>query len=127
MYVVQVSLHAGVTYNCNTCQYRSSEKSYLAVHIKSVHLKEKPYTCGICDFAASVRCNLSHHVKNVHQKSEKIICTECNISIQKKNMPRHMKKLHSGEQSPYHCEFCIFQTVHRYSLKMHVQNVHKYS
>ena len=35
-----------------------------------------------------------------------------------------MKKFHSDEKVQYHCNLCIFQTIHQNSLKIHVQNVH---
>ena len=59
------------------------------------------YQRTLCDHQATHKGSLSTHIKNVHQKSENTKCSECNISIQKRNLRRHMKMFHSGEQTLY--------------------------
>ena len=93
-------------------------------HIKSLHFNER-YQSAICDYQAKFKRYLSGHVKNVHQKSENVICNECNKSIQKKYLTRHMKIFHSGKQPQYNCDVCTFQSIHPYSLKNHVKNIHQ--
>ena len=104
--------HQGITYICDICPFKTTIKSSLAKHIKSIHLNEKEcYPCHICDYQATYKSHLSRHVKNIHQKNENIIiCTECNKSLQKWSLPQHMKMFHSGEQTQYNCKICTFKT-----------------
>ena len=87
-----------ITYDCNICQHKATQKVNLSSHIKSVHFKER-FPCEICDYQATKKSNLLFHVKNVHQKSENMICTECNKSIQRISLTKHMKIFHTGEQT----------------------------
>ena len=118
------SIHEGVTYECNICHLRVTQKSNLTFHINTVHFRKRRYSCKICDFE-STKSHLLRHIENVHHNSEKIICTECNKSIRKMSLSAHMKIFHSGEQPQYSCSFCTFQTIHKHYLKKHVVKVHQ--
>ena len=113
-----------ITYDCNICQHKATQKVNLSSHIKSVHFKER-FPCEICDYQATKKSNLLFHVKNVHQKSENIVCTECNTSVQKISLTRHMNTKHSGEQPQYNCQICTFKTKHSCVVNRHMKTVHQ--
>ena len=92
--------------------------------LESVHFKES-YPCNICGYQATEKGFLTRHIKNVHQNSENIDCSECNKSIQKISLKRHMKMLHSGEQTLYYCKICTYQSKYQFAVNKHVQNVHQ--
>ena len=118
------SVHEGVTYNCNICQSTFTDKRNISKHIKSVHFKES-YQCKLCGYQVTQNASLSTHVKNVHQKSENINCSECNKCMKKMSLHRHMTIFHSGEQTLYNCNLCIYQSIHQYAVNQHVRNVHQ--
>ena len=55
-------------FDCDICDYRSSEKGTMKKHVYSVHENKKPFKCDICDYRCSRRSNLKRHVESVHEK-----------------------------------------------------------
>ena len=98
-----------------------TEKSYLAVHMKSQHFPET-FTCKLCDFETKAALNLSIHVKKTHNL-QRTTCTECNKTV--KDISRHKRAMHSGDQIEYECKICSFKTYIKDYLRSHVKTVHK--
>ena len=48
------SIHEGVRYDCNQCEYQATTQSNLKVHIKSLH-EGAEYACDQCDKKYSKR------------------------------------------------------------------------
>ena len=54
------SVHDGVKYNCERCDYKATTKSSLCmyiVHVQSIHEGVK-YNCKICDYKATQASDL---------------------------------------------------------------------
>ena len=60
---VEISMKKAKTLNkCNQCNYMSSYKGNLRVHMKT-HSGEKTNKCNLCDFATYEASNLRKHLK----------------------------------------------------------------
>jgi len=89
---------------CLECDkiYRS-EKS-LSLHVKSVHLKEKPYKCLDCDKAFACQNYLSEHRK-VHSHENQFKCVLCDKTFSSNKVLKRHIRVHTGEK-PFKCEYC---------------------
>ena len=84
---------------CFRCRHQFSSPSFLAFHVKSVHVHEEKniYPCDKCDFKTSSTYALSRHKGNYHGKG-KLKCDTCEYSSNRKDhMIRHMKAIHGKE------------------------------
>ncbi|XP_075988616.1 uncharacterized protein LOC142984743 [Anticarsia gemmatalis] len=54
---------------CDICGHSFNDKTNLNIHIRSVHLKEKPFTCPICNKHYSAKKHVKDHIKTVHNKN----------------------------------------------------------
>ena len=61
------SIHEGVKFPCNECDYKATKKVNLISHIKSVHQGIK-YPCDECDYKATKTENLMSHKRSIHEK-----------------------------------------------------------
>ena len=121
------SVHDGVTYDCNICQATFTIKSSLSLHINSVHFKES--------HQINVRyVIIKQHVRVVYPDMSKMFIKRVKIlivvnvtSLSRRDicLKTHVKMFHSEEQTLYNCNVCTFQSVHQWSLKNHVRNVHQ--
>ena len=49
-----MSIHDGVKYNCEYCDYNATNKGSLTQHVKSIHDGVK-YRCEYCDYKATTK------------------------------------------------------------------------
>jgi len=61
-------IHLGVRFNCQFCDYQSTNKSYLSLHIDNVHLKLMPFQCDQCDQSFGRKDSLKRHKTNIHRR-----------------------------------------------------------
>lgn len=61
------SVHDGIKYDCEQCDFRATEKGSLAWHVANVHERTK-YDCKQCDFKTSKKSSFVNHVANIHQR-----------------------------------------------------------
>ena len=114
----------GTKYKCDVCEHSTFvNKSSLTQHIKSVHLKEK-FDCKLCEYKAGTKGTLYRHFDSVH-KTNIIICQICKKKMKKISLAKHMKISHSDQNSLHYCKMCPFQTMYKYNLKTHTENVHQ--
>ena len=62
------SVHEGVKYACNLCDYQATRQSSVTRHIESVHEGVK-YACNQCDYQGSQRGNLTTHILYKHNRN----------------------------------------------------------
>ena len=55
------SIHEGVIYSCDLCNYKATQKGYNQQHVRSVHEGVK-YNCEQCNYKTTQKCNLLQHV-----------------------------------------------------------------
>ena len=58
------------SYECEICDYSSSTKGKLKLHVKAVHEKKKLFKCVICDKNFSQKSSLKTHIKSVHEEKK---------------------------------------------------------
>ena len=66
------SIHDGVKFSCEYCEYKAATKRSLQNHVKSIHDGVK-YSCEYCDFKATEKSNLQNHVKSIHDGVNKVV------------------------------------------------------
>ena len=76
------SLHDGIKYPCNQCDYQAKRLGHLREHIESKHEGIK-YLCDHCNYQASQQSALRRHMKSKHG-SIKYPCNDCDYSTTRK-------------------------------------------
>ena len=89
------SVHEGVKYPCNQCNYKATLKDSLQKHIKAIHDGVK-YPCVKCSYKASLQSDLLKHHKSVHI-GVKYPCGKCNfVGSAPSSLNLHIKSFHTG-------------------------------
>ncbi|KNC26772.1 hypothetical protein FF38_06343 [Lucilia cuprina] len=75
-------------FSCEICNKKYADSRRLQLHVKIVHLREKPYKCSMCDQAFAEERTLKNHVGHKHTGYE---CPECHKNFStNRNLKRHM-------------------------------------
>ena len=64
------SIHQGIKYPCDQCDYKATQKGDLLTHLKSIHEGVK-YPCDQCDYKATQKCHLLTHSNSKHHRKVK--------------------------------------------------------
>ena len=59
------SIHDGLKYSCEFCDFKATQKRSLPQHVKSIHDGVK-HSCEFCDYNATTKKNLQLHAKSIH-------------------------------------------------------------
>ena len=54
-------------HNCEMCDYSTTTKQNLKVHVESVHERIKPHKCLSCDYSTAIKKNLVRHIESIHK------------------------------------------------------------
>ncbi|XP_045781735.1 zinc finger protein 888-like isoform X6 [Maniola jurtina] len=80
---------------CDKCDKKFNLKSNLMLHIRSVHLKERPYECSVCSMGFFIKRHMLGHYMATHTNERKFKCDVCGKAYATQNSRRkHMKKNH---------------------------------
>ncbi|XP_049883286.1 gastrula zinc finger protein XlCGF26.1-like isoform X4 [Pectinophora gossypiella] len=80
---------------CDMCEKRFNLKSNLVLHMRSVHLKERPYECSVCSMGFFIKRHMLGHYMATHTNERKFKCEVCGKAYATQNSKRkHMKKNH---------------------------------
>jgi transcription elongation factor Elf1 len=118
-------------YYCQQCNVSFKTKTLMNNHEKKEHGIKKEFVCieDKCDFVFSCEESYKQHVKRKHSKSKAMYgCPTCNKTFTvKTNLKKHMDA-HKGVISDFgktECHFCgqIYTSI--YTLKLHIDNVHR--
>ena len=82
------SVHEGVMYSCDNCDYQVAHPRNLINHQKSIHEGVR-YSCDKCDYHAKRQDNLHAHKKNVHERKRRNF-----QSGRKRELNKHKSKEH---------------------------------
>jgi len=110
-----------VTYNCNFCNYNSTNKSTLNSHISRKHnatkrvirrkskyktiIKSQECSCDVCGFKCPSRRRLKEHLDRKHGSEYKYDCEDCGKKFKvKSDMRLHVRFKH--KESPIICDVC---------------------
>uniref|UniRef100_A0A1I8PGB2 C2H2-type domain-containing protein n=1 Tax=Stomoxys calcitrans TaxID=35570 RepID=A0A1I8PGB2_STOCA len=75
-------------FSCEICNKKYAEERRLNMHIKIVHLREKPYKCDLCHESFASSASLQKHIGQRHTGFE---CPTCHKAFSStRNLKRHM-------------------------------------
>ena len=109
------SVHKGIKYRCELCDYETGDIHLLKYHKKAKH--GGIFKCTKCDFTASSDYDLRIHSHTVH-KETKLSCDYCEYTATLPNsLKRHVQSVHEGIKYP--CNDCEFQASSKVHLNKH--------
>ena len=117
------SMHKGVTYKCDQCDYVGNNKPNLRRHKNNVHLNlTLKIKCNFCNFT-SRRDHLNLHVRNVHQGVIES-CDLCDRTFKHRTtLLMHKKRDHQSQK--FYCNDCDFAATNYLGLSHHIERIHK--
>jgi len=119
--------HKGETHMCDQCNYTTTHKTNLVVHIKTVHKERKVMKCNMCDFTTKSHQYMWKHKKVTHSGPIVMLnCHEadCNFECMfPSDLRRHHDKVHKGIR--WTCDLCDFSAGYKGDLNRHVKIVHQ--
>jgi len=130
----KLTIHQGITYPCDLCEYVASRPDALKRHKKGKH-EEKKFPCSQCQFRAHSAVKLSQHKLQVHV-GVRLLCNLCDFSATKlAKLKEHKMMVHDGKDfkeaglqskvSKFQCEECQFSTTQVELLQAHIDSAHK--
>jgi hypothetical protein len=97
--------HKGNTVQCTLCPKSFHSKSYLKIHLGTVHEKLRNFSCTLCTYAAGTKSCLQSHMIRSHTKDYRYRCDLCNMGYQLKDkLDQHRRAKHEGKC--FICEIC---------------------
>ena len=115
------SVHRGVKYACDQCDYQSAKPSNLNRHIQSRHEGVR-YPCNQCYYKTADKGNLNKHIQARHDGG-KYACEECDYkAAQKRDFKAHIESKHEGVL--YFCDQCDYKSTTQRSLGRHIESKH---
>lgn len=90
-----MQVHNAEGIKCDLCEKKFNLKSNLMLHMRSVHLKERPYECSVCSMGFFIKRHMLGHYMATHTNERKFKCEVCGKAYATQNSKRkHMKKNH---------------------------------
>merc|ERR1712059_161663 len=89
---------------CSFCNKVYRNERGRSIHIKSVHLQEKPFQCPQCEKAFACQNYLTEHRK-IHSSDNRFRCSLCERNFSSNKVLKRHFRVHTGEK-PFKCEYC---------------------
>ena len=103
-------------------------KPGLNYHIIEEHPEQRNiewYKCDYCEYQSKFKNALQSHKKTHTDNAEdKVTCDICKLSVSKKYLSTHIKKIHEEEGELFSCDSCDFKTKYKGEVKKHKDAVH---
>jgi predicted RNA-binding Zn-ribbon protein involved in translation (DUF1610 family) len=114
--------HEKVSYGCDQCDYKASQKCDLTRHNKSQHEGVR-YGCEQCDYKATEKGHLTKHKQAKHE-GVRYLCDQCSHKVTSHtSLARHKQTKHEGVK--YGCDQCDYKATENGSLTKHKQAQHQ--
>ena len=117
-------IHWTLCYNLNIIYFKTSNKSTLRNHIKSVH--DVAYiTCHICGKKVKGHKDqdrLRRHIRMYHEEQKMVKCDICGKEFKHSHIQKHIKNIHEERKFP--CELCSYKAQTSFNLKLHISKSH---
>src|SRR5207249_8534679 len=87
------SVHDKVSFACDQCGKRFTERRNMILHKKTFHEGQRPFHCTSCDKRFTQKHHLENHVGSVHldDAQKKFVCTFCGKgSSNKTDFAKHL-------------------------------------
>ena len=94
----KLSIHEGVQYPCDRCDFVCNDKGNLKRHLRTMHSgTEGPrFQCDLCEFVFNDSSNLQRHKRTIHDVNYP--CDHCGITCSTQfSLKKHMKDDHGLE------------------------------
>ena len=132
------SVHQGVKFSCNKCEFKTTRKDQLKKHTLITHKeKELQFSCNQSDKKADTETSLKSHIESDNEETkpkatEQIedsdlpssnecpICDKVFSSVSSSKL--HYKSRHMGIRFP--CDFCDYQATQQGHLRYHIKTKH---
>jgi len=89
--------HAPKIFKCDCCDQAFPRKNTLMVHLRAVHMHEKPYECDICGQKFPRSSSMTRH-RRIHTGLPRYQCHYCEkTTTQRGDLNRHMAKSHGWQ------------------------------
>lgn len=129
-----------MTYNCNFCNYKSTNKSTFQSHLNRKHsmkwsairrrskrartiVEPQEYSCDTCGFKCQSRRRLKEHLDRKHGSEYKFDCEYCGKKFKvKSDMRLHVRFKH--KETPIICDVCGKTCSNSNSLYVHQKWAH---
>ena len=92
------SIHEGVRYQCDKCDYAAKQYSNLKKHNESMH-KGVRYQCDYCEYAATTISNLKKHQKRRHSSDSSVATKVMNVRVMIRKL--NISKYQISQDKPY--------------------------
>lgn len=109
-------------YLCKQCEKVCLTANALRVHIRRIHLKERPHACQLCDFSSYKRVGLYNHMLK-HTGVKNFQCDVCQKFYARKKTLREHMRIHEDDRR-FMCGHCGCAFVQNCSLKAHLRSKH---
>lgn len=85
-------VHKGIKYNCELCEYKTTQKAHLKAHINGVHENIRSFKCSSCGYMSRTKHTLAihmavhklkSHVREIHQLTKTDVKNVTNLSKEK--------------------------------------------
>jgi len=111
------SVHIGVSYPCEKCDYKTKLQVNLYLHKKRHHEEKKWYFCQTCDYKGSKR-DLRVHTESKHG-SKLFKCDKCDyVSRRDVYLKTHVIDQHGTDI--FNCDLCDYSWHSKGTLKKHI-------
>ena len=145
--------HEGETFQCQGCDFKTTQWASYMTHIKSHQSQRKTSTtfpCPDCDYKTRWKNNLQMHIKAIHKhdKGETVPCPYCDFKAKAKgNLQMHIKfcifrKSQCHQSQPtykmtrkkpktihkgylFSCPDCDYKAQQKSHLQIHIKSIHK--
>ncbi|XP_059056422.1 zinc finger protein 91-like isoform X13 [Achroia grisella] len=95
-----MQVHNAEGIKCDMCEKKFNLKSNLMLHMRGVHLKERPYECSVCSMGFFIKRHMLGHYMATHTNERKYKCDVCGKAYATQNSKgKHMKKNHGISKS----------------------------
>ena len=92
---------------CRVCDYQAKTERQLFVHMKGMHLTNRPYRCDQCMRAYNTHNNRDTHVCTMHHLKP-IRCKLCSYVADKEYKMIKHATIHSSQKFEYnHCDVAL--------------------
>merc|ERR1712110_744697 len=79
------------------CIYEASTSNTTVVDNEAIRPTDKAHKCPICNFSTSLRQDLRIHIKSIHLQIKNYSCSLCSFQTPfNKDLLRHAKKNHAS-------------------------------
>lgn len=121
-------------FQCDHCDFKTSRRGGLMIHLKGVHKCEidpkysKVQPKRQCNYCGTMIRNWRRHIMKVHMNIKNVFCDNCSYSaFFKYDIEQHMRvhvKKEPKESQKYFCDVCGLEFEKRFHLNAHLKSKH---